>query len=370
MLAAHGKLDIETGSRLLDWAVRQEDWTTATMILIAVSRWYGEHGRLEELEPTINVLLPHATGMERVILRGHLVNIATGRGDYRTGLAQNQQLEADLKRLSEDSDYCRNLYASITQQIDCLIELDQLDEAERRWQQADSLIPQLEEHRAEAQVRLLGQLANLRSEQGRMDAAIDAASQAIQHAVTNHCPDVLIAELRNTRARVLHQAGRDREALEELNRLPSVDMPPNLRSRFLHLKSLLLRRYGAPQALEHLLESYQSDRMRGDDAGVAISLLAIASIFVEESEYDRARERIREALPLAYACGLVNVVGRLALLWAEIDLAEGKTSSAASWLATARDKFAQDVDEDGMKNATRILNMLSVHMDISARGAP
>ena len=28
------------------------------------------------------------------------------------------------------------------------------------------------------------------------------------------------------------------------------------------------------------------------------------------------------------------------VLWAEIDLADGKTTSAASWLATARDKFA------------------------------
>ena len=191
-----------------------------------------------------------------------------------------------------------------------------------------------------------------------MEAAIDAASEAVQHAVANHSPDVLVAELRNTRARMLHLDERDREALEELNLMPRIDMPPGLRSRFLHLKALLLKHYGAPQALEYLLESYQSDRLRGDDGGVAISLLAIARIFTEEHEYDRARERIREALPLADACGLVNVVGRLALLWAEIDLAEGKTSSAASWLATARDKFAQNGDEDGIAEATRFLDTL------------
>jgi hypothetical protein len=57
----------------------------------------------------------------------------------------------------------------------------------------------------------------------------------------------------------------------------------------------------------------QQDRLRGDDAGVAISLLAIARVFTEEHDYDRARERIREALPLAEACGLLNVVARLAL---------------------------------------------------------
>ncbi len=106
------------------------------------------------------------------------------------------------------------------------------------------------------------------------------------------------------------------------------------------------------------MESYQQDRLRGDDAGVAISLLAIARIFTDEHEYDRARERIREALPLADASGLVNVVAKLALLWAEIDLAEGKTTSAATWLATARSKFAQSDDEGGAAHATRLLETL------------
>lgn len=262
---------------------RQEDWTTAIMILVAMSRWYGEQGRLEDLELTIDLLLPHATGMERVVLRGQLVTIATNRGDYRTGLTENQQLEADLQGLAEDSDYYRNLHSAITQQIDCLVELDQLDEAERRWRDADALIPYLEENRVEAQARLLGQLANLRREQNQTDAAIDAASQAVQHAVANHCPDVLIAELRNTKADVLRLAGRDREALDELNVVSGIDMPPGLRSRFLHLKALLLKHYGAPQALEHLLESYQNDRLRGDAGGVAISLLAIARIFTEDT---------------------------------------------------------------------------------------
>ena len=159
------------------------------------------------------------------------------------------------------------------------------------------------------------------------------------------------------------KSGRDREAVEELNATANTPMPPGLRSRFLHLKALLLERYGGAQALEHLLESYQHDRLRGDDAGVAISLLAIARIFTEEHEYDRARERIREALPLADACGLVNVVASLALLWAEIDLAEGKTTSAATWLITARNKFAESKDEGGVAQVTRLLDTLRVRAE-------
>jgi tetratricopeptide (TPR) repeat protein len=357
-LAAHGKIDVEKDSRLLDWAIRLEDWTTATLICIAICRWYGEHGRLEDMKPTIERLLPHATGMERIILRGHLVTIATNHGDYRTGLAENQQLETDLQNLPRDDDYYRNLQATITQQIDCLLELGRLDEAEQRWREAHDLLPRLTEHRAEAEARLLGQLAHLRREQDAMDAALDAASQAVQLAVANDCPAVLIAELRHTRADLLRQVGRDREAVEELNATANTPMPPALRSRFLHLKALLLERHGAPQALEHLLESYQQDRLRGDDAGVAISLLAIALIFTDEHEYDRARERIREALQLADACGLVNVVASLALLWAEIDLAEGKTTSAATWLVTARNKFAESEDEGGVTHVTRLLDTL------------
>ena len=55
--------------------------------------------------------------------------------------------------------------------------------------------------------------------------------------------------------------------------------------------------YNAPDALEHFLESYQHDLLRKNEAGVAISLHAIARIYSDEHEYDRARERIREGLP-------------------------------------------------------------------------
>jgi hypothetical protein len=357
-LAALGEIDVEKDSRLLDWAIRLEDWPTASLMCVSICRWYGEHGRLEDMQGTIERVLPHATSMERIVLRGHLVTIATSHGDYRAGLVENQQLETDLQDLPRDDDYYRNMQATITQQIDCLRELGRLDEAEQRWRNAHDLLPRLTEHRAEAEARLLGQLAHLRCEQDAMDEAIDAASQAVQLAEANQCTAVLIAELRHTRAELLRHLGQDREAVEELNAIANTPMPPALRSRFLHLKALLLERHSAPDALEHLLESYQQDRLRGDDAGVAISLLAIARIFTDEHEYDRARERIREALPSADTCGLVSVVARLALLWAEIDLAEGKTTSASIWLVTARNKFAESEDEGGIAHVTRLLDTL------------
>jgi hypothetical protein len=61
---------------------------------------------------------------------------------------------------------------------------------------------------------------------------------------------------------------------------------------------------------------------------------------------------------LADACGLVNVVASLALLWADIDLAEGKATSAATWLVTARKKFAECQDEGGVAHVTRLIETL------------
>src|SRR5688500_11516921 len=61
----------------------------------------------------------------------------------------------------------RNLQAAITQQIDCLRELGRLDQAEQRWRDAHDLLPRLTEYRAEAEARLLGQLAHLRLERRR-----------------------------------------------------------------------------------------------------------------------------------------------------------------------------------------------------------
>jgi tetratricopeptide (TPR) repeat protein len=358
VVAARGTIDVKKDVRILDWAVRLEDWPSAAMICVLMCQWYGEHGRLEEMKLTIERVLPHATGMWRLVLRGHLVTIATNNGDYRTGLAENQQLEIDLQALQEHDDYDRNLQATITQQVDCLRELGRLDEAEQRWRDAHDLLPRLIEAREDAEARLLGQLAQLRDDRNDREGALDAATQAVTVATTHYCPPVLVAELRCTRADLLRQLGREDEAMQELNTVASVAMAPALRSRYLHLKALLLEDQHGAHALEHLLQSYEEDRMRGDRAGVAISLLAIARIFKEQHEYDRARARIREGLHLADECGLANIVASLALLWAEIDVAEGKNTSAATWLVTARNKFTESGDERGVADATRLLDRI------------
>lgn len=358
VLAPTSESGVEADRRLLDWATRLEEWRIAARICIHLCQWHGRHGRLEEMKETIERLVAHATGMERIVLRGHLTTIALQHGDFSAGLALHHQIEIDLQSLRDDDDYVRNMQATITQQVDCLINLGRLEEAERRWQEAEALLPELGKQRPEAEARMLGQLAHLRREQDRPDDAIDAASKAVQLALDSACSAVLVAELRHTKADQLRRAGRDREAVQELNAMAAVPMPPTLRSRFLHLKGLLLERYNAPNALEHLLESYQQDLLRDDKPGVAISLLGIARTFFEQGDYDRARERIQEALPRAETSGLPNLVASLALLAAQIAMAKREASAAATWLIMARDKFTEGHDEGGVAHANELLNTL------------
>ena len=363
-LAAHGKVDLETGERLLDWAIRIGQWEIAGLLCERLCAWYGTRGRLEDMEQNIRRVLPKVSGMTSFVLRGHLATLLINQGNFRAGLGENETLEQELRALPEDEDYYRNLQATITQQIDCLQELGRLDDAQKRWNEAKRLVPLCPDPTGQLLPRLLGQLAHIRQQAGAVSEALEHATEVVRLAVENNCPAVLVAELRHTKADLLRLSERSRDALDELRACTGTDMPPSLRSRFFHLLSLLVGERGRGESLEYLLESYETDRQRGDAAGVAISLLSIARVFFEQSELDRSRERIREALPLAERCGLQTVIAHLAELWAEIDITEGDVASAKSWLATARDRFARygDTEEEG--RITRILDALTTSRQV------
>ena len=134
---------------------------------------------------------------------------------------------------------------------------------------------------ATSSARSQRQCAHLRRDRDQTDEALQDANQAIIVATTNQCPEVRSRNSGTPERTCCCNLGRDQEAMEELNAVANVEMAPALRSRFLHLKALLLDEQHGPQALEHLLESYHQDRLRGDHAGVAVSLMAIAHSFRE-----------------------------------------------------------------------------------------
>jgi len=75
--------------------------------------------------------------------------------------------------------------------------------------------------------------------------------------------------------------------------------------------------------MEHILESLEYDRLRGDLAGTAISLVTIARISIDQGDITRAKERLREAFPYVRECNLGSIMGTFALLWGEVEAAEG-----------------------------------------------
>ena len=113
-----------------------------------------------------------------------------------------------------------------------------------------------------------------------------------------------------------------------------------------------------PQWIEHILESLEYDRLRGDFAGMAISLVTLARIFIDQNEIGRAKERLREAFPYVRECGLRSVMGTFALLWGEIEAAEGSIESAKSWMKDAVTAFDADGQVDKSEDVRRMLDRL------------
>jgi hypothetical protein len=131
-----------------------------------------------------------------------------------------------------------------------------------------------------------------------------------------------------------------------------------LRSRYLHLKGILMERRSGPEWIEHVLESLEYDRQRGDIAGIAISLITLARIFIDQNDIERAKQRLREALPYVQQSGLQSIMGVFARLWGEAAAADGSVDSAKAWLKDAIKAFDADGQTNKAKHVRRILDGL------------
>jgi tetratricopeptide (TPR) repeat protein len=328
----HGSFDLDFGEVLLGWGSAIGAWKEAGLLCVRICTWYGQQGRLEEMEGVIKRTVAHLEGEEKLILEGHLITMFTDSGRYAEALNLHHAIEARVRLLPQNEDeYFRNLIACLTQQIDCLLELDRGDEALALWHDASEVEAEWSEPAADVRPRLLGQRAQIYAHAGDLDSALNDIGEAINLA--EKCPGVLAAELRTTRCDFLRRLDRLLEAEVELRKVEPFADSGRLRSRFLHIKGLLMEERQDPRWTEHVLESYEHDRQRGDLAGVAISLVTMARIFIDQGEIGRARERLREAFPYIRRCGLANIMGTFARLWGEIELAEGSQSAGRSWLA-------------------------------------
>ena len=359
MLNAHGTLDIDMGETLLGWAVTSEHWREASSLCVIASGWYGEQGRLPEMESVIKKVAPHAEGMSHVVLTGHIATILSQKGRFAEALAHHAEVEAELRQLPTDDDYFRNMSAILTQQLDCYVELNNIEAAQQKWTDANTVVAAWPDANPEIRTRLVAQHANIHSELGDFVAAAAEMTAAITLAQQHHCPDVLIADLIFSRCDYLRKDGKLNEAERDLRSLEPVDPAGILYPRYLHLKGLLMEDRQDPRWLDHILESYEHDLETNNLGGVIISLLTVARIFIDQGEIDRAKARLKKVFPYIQRAGLESALGTFALLSAEVEMAEGSRDSARDWLAKAEIEFDGNTQSD-TRRITRLRALLAV----------
>jgi tetratricopeptide (TPR) repeat protein len=351
------KFDLAMGESLLGWAIAIRAWKEAGLLCVRLCAWYGERGRLPEMEGLIMLVVPNVDGEERLVLEGHLISILVSSGQYERALALHKEMEKRVRSLpSRDHEYFLNLIASLSQQVDCLIEVDRLDEALVLWREAAELVDLWPGPEPDARPRIYGQRATIYKESGEFESALATIKEAIRLA--EKLPGTLYAELRCTKSEILRRLERFDDAEAELRAIAPQATGGALRSSYLHLKGLLMERRRDPQSVGHILESLEYDRLRGDFAGMAISLVTLARIFIDQNEIERAKERLRQAFPYVRDCGLRSIMGTFALLWGEIEAAEGSIESAKSWMMDAVAAFDADGQADRSEQVRRVLDRL------------
>jgi tetratricopeptide (TPR) repeat protein len=341
-----GKLDPEMAKTLLGWAIAIGVWEEAGLLCIRLCQWLDRERRLEEeaMEGAIRVILPHVEGETKTILEGDLVCLLASSGRYADALTHHKAMEARFRALPKGGhDYYLNVIANLTQQIDCLIELDRLEEAAKLWDDAFGLAQAWPDRDPGVIPRLHAQRATIYREAGDEQSGLREIAEALDGAAD--CSDILVAQFRFVKADLLRRLGRFQEAELELRKVEPLADSEALRPEELR----------GPNWEEHVLESLEHDRERGDPAGVAISLVTLARIFIDQGELDRAKERLREALPYVKRSGLARLFGTFARLCGEIELAEGSKDSAKSWLTSAHRAYKQAGSPDAAEAIRRLM---------------
>ena len=358
-LYAHGTLDVDMGETLLGWAITGERWQEAGPLCVAVCHWYGEHGRLPELRKTITRVAPHVDGMTNIVLTGHLASIFSLEGRFAEALVFHREAEVLLRQMPDDDDYFRNLSATLMQQVDCYLECDDVEAAQQKWNDARATIDAWTDASPEVRARLIAQHAQIHRELRNLDAAVSEMTAAIALAQGSKCPEMMTAELIQTRCDYLRVQGKLDEAEQDLLSIEPVDTDSVLYPRYLHLKGLLLEARRDPRWIDHILQSYEHDLQSNNIGGVVVSLLTVARIFIDQGEIQKAKARLKQVFPYIERAGLESAMGTFSLLWGEVEIAEGSKDSARDWLLKARAEFEENDDKPQSESVTRLIAALS-----------
>jgi tetratricopeptide (TPR) repeat protein len=354
-LHSHGSFDEPMGRHLLEWAERIESWNEATVICMLICVSYGAQGRLGEMESSVRRLLPHVENAEaRLVLDGHLLHMMTNEGRYAEAFSLHQEIESRARELPHDEDeYFLNLSASLTQQVDCLLALGDLPQAQAKWKEASDLIKLWPSPSPDVFPRLLALKAQMLAHDGKYEKAVRAINQAIKLA--DDLPGILLSEFHAVKCEYLIKLGRLKKAAAELELAQDVGDVEAFAPRYLHLKGLLLEAQQDPSWIEHILESYERDRIAGRWQGVAISLLTVARIFIDAGDYERARQRLQEVFPYIRTFHMTGQIATFMLLWGEVESVTHSPEAARPWLNLARNQAASEGQQQVIQRADLML---------------
>jgi tetratricopeptide (TPR) repeat protein len=352
---SHSRFDEPLGRHLLDWAERIEAWREATMLCIRLCMEYGGQGRLGEMEPLIRRILPHVEGEEeKLVLDGHLLHIMTNEGRYAEVLSLHEQIEVRARALPHDGEeYYINLIASLTQQVDCLLALDHLSQAKDKWQESMDLYARWASPTADAYPRLLALKAQTLAHSADYERALETINEAL--AAGAGLPGILLSEFHAVKCEYLVKSHKLEEAAAEMELAQAAGDVEAFAPRYLHLKGLLLEAQQDPSWVEHILESYERDRLAGRWEGVAISLLTVARIFIDAGEYERARERLKEVFAYIRTFRMSGQIATFMLLWGEVETATKSPAEGRPWINLARSQASSEGQERVVQRAERIL---------------
>lgn len=354
-LDKNGTFEEDLGFHLLRWAERIEEWRAASLLSIRISEEMGACGSLEQMEPYIRRIRPHVVdATEQIIFDGHLAKILLDGGKPAEALVLHAELERRAANIPDtEEEYFINLIASLTQQVDCLLALDRPMEAEEKLNQANEVYARWPDPDGDVEPRLLALRASLAAENGDFEDAERFMSRAID--VTKGEAGILLAELHTAKCEYFRKQGKIEEALAELEFVNRSGHAEVFASRYLHLKGLILEQAQDRRWIDHILESYERDRIAERWEGVTISLLTVARIFIDNQEYERARERLREAFAYINTKGLTGQIATFMLLWGEIELATKSSAEARPWFALAQKRASLDRNKSVQDRATRFI---------------
>lgn len=274
--------------------------------------------------------------MDRLTLSGNLAVVLKQRGKYPEALALHEENERWLSQRPEDDDYPRNMTAALTNQIDCLTAMGHLEEALRRVDRVEKLIEGNQELRPGDRSRVLAQKGEILADLNRFEEAKESFQRAIAQSA-----DAGVAAILGFQYALAHTYYRNHEDDKALQKLEAIQTTPGyadileIRSRVLDLRGKILLLRGDRADIECVLESYEIDRQRGDIDGVAVSLVFLAKIYLDQAQLERAEERLLEAEGYILRSELRRLAADAAVLRGRIHLARESKAEAKNYFAMA-----------------------------------